>query len=86
MSTIKLSAEEALKAINELRSNVISTQTAGWSTLVYPLVAILDAAGYERFESNEEQIQQHLETYGGAGGFPGRIKNVREERKERQDR
>lgn len=70
----KLTPDEALKALNELRSNVITSQNAGWSNLVYPLVAILDAAGYERFESTPEQIEQHRSTYGGAGGYPGHIK------------
>jgi len=72
---VKLSPTEALEALNELRSNVITTQNAGWSNLVYPLVAILDAAGYKRFVSSPDQLKQHHSTYGGAGGFPGHLKD-----------
>lgn len=69
-----LSKEEALEALNELRSNVIATQNASWSNVAYPLVAILNAAGYELFESTTEQRHQHVACYGGAGGFPGRLR------------
>lgn len=70
-----LSPEEALAALNELRSNIVATQTATWSNVAYPLVAILDAAGLERFEPTAEQREQHLSCYGGAGGYPGNIVN-----------
>lgn len=64
--------EEALNKINELRSNVIATQSAGWSNFVYPLVAILNEAGFELIKDRTpEQIKEHLNTYGGAGGYPG---------------
>lgn len=66
-----LTPEEALAAINTLRSNVIATQSAGWSNLMYPLVAILNAAGIEQFDPPEDQLRQHLACYGGAGGYPG---------------
>lgn len=66
-----LSNSEALEAINALRSNVVSTQSAGWSNLVYPLVAILDAAGMERADATKDQMAEHFATYGGAGGYPG---------------
>lgn len=72
--TTELSYKEALTALNDLRSNIIKTQRAGWSDTVYPLVAILEAAGFEQFEPTDEQIEQHRKTYGGAGGFPGRLK------------
>lgn len=74
MSAPRLTPDEALDALNELRSNVITTQNAGWSNLVYPLVAILNAAGRDVFTSSDEQIREHLNTYGGAGGYPGAIK------------
>lgn len=68
----RLSDREALEAINQLRSNVVATQSAGWSNLMYPLVAILDAAGFEvDREPTDEQVADHFSTYGGAGGFPG---------------
>lgn len=70
----ELTPTEALIALNTLRSNIIATQKAGWSDTIYPLVAILNAAGWEQFEPTEEQIEQHRNTYGGAGGFPGRVK------------
>lgn len=66
----KMLAEEALEALNALRSNIIGTQAAGWSNTVYPLVAILNAAGYEFTQPTDEQMREHLSCYGGAGGFP----------------
>lgn len=69
-----LTADEALDALNELRSNVITTQDASWSNLVYPLVAILNATGREVFTSSDEQAREHRIAYGGAGGYPGAIK------------
>lgn len=71
MDEKKLSAEQALEALNTIRSNVVVTQSAGWSNLMYPLVAILNAAGLEQFDPTEEQVAQHFATYGGAGGYPG---------------
>lgn len=50
-----LSAEEALDRINRMRSNVVMTQRASWSNMLYPLVAILDAAGYECEGATDEQ-------------------------------
>ena len=70
-----MEAKEALDLINELRSNVISTQNAGWSNLIYLLFAILNDAGLELFESTEEQKRQHLDCYGGAGGYPGHLRS-----------
>ena len=66
-----LTPDEALEAINTLRSNVIGTQSAGWSNTMYPLVAILNDAGFEYIKPTEEQIRHHLNCYGGAGGYPG---------------
>lgn len=63
---------EALEALNALRSNIVGTQSASWSNTVYPLVAILNAAGLEQFDPSEEQLRQHMGCYGGAGGYPGR--------------
>lgn len=68
----RLTPEEALVALNTLRSNVIATQSAGWSNLVYPLVSILNDAGMELFEPTKEQLAQHQAAYGGAGRYPGR--------------
>lgn len=64
---------EALEAINTLRSNIVATQSASWSNTMYPLVAILNEAGMEVFESSEEQMAEHYDCYGGAGGFPGKL-------------
>lgn len=67
-----LTEHEALVALNDLRSNIVATQNAGWSNAIYPLVAILNAAGFEQHTASAEQEREHLATYGGAGGFPGR--------------
>lgn len=61
----------ALEALNSLRSAVVATQNAGWSNTIYPFVAILNAAGMEQFDPSEDQIRQHVDCYGGAGGYPG---------------
>lgn len=37
----------ALNKINDIRNDVIGSQRAGWSNMVYPLVAILEEAGFE---------------------------------------
>lgn len=66
-----LSEHEALVIINKLRCNVIGTQNAGWSNLMYPLVAVLDLAGFSLEEPTQEQMKEHLATYGGGGGYPG---------------
>lgn len=39
--------DDALRKINEIRNSIIGLQTLNWSEHVYPLVAALDAAGYE---------------------------------------
>jgi hypothetical protein len=58
--------------INQLRSNVIATQNASWSNMMYPLVAILDGADIDLItDVSDEQKRQHLLCYGGAGGTPG---------------
>lgn len=71
-----LAEREALEALNQLRSNLVATQSAGWSNLVYPLVAILDSAGFEQAEPTEAQEAEHFDCYGGAGGFPGHLKGI----------
>lgn len=68
-----MDADAALRAINELRSNIIATQSASWSNTVYPLVAILNKAGYEQVDSTEKQKLEHTDCYGGAGGYPGKL-------------
>lgn len=59
--------------INQLRKNVTATQSATWSNAMYPLVAILNDAGYEdspeRYVS-DAQREAHMHAYGGAGNFP----------------
>ena len=37
----------ALERINELRNDIVARQRMGWPLHVYPLVAILDGAGFE---------------------------------------
>lgn len=64
----------AMEAINTLRSEVIATQSAGWSETIYPLVAILDAAGYKQFDPTEQQLNEYKDCHGGAGGYPGHVK------------
>lgn len=41
---------EALEKINEVRNSIIGTQSLNWSEHVYPLVAALQAAGFEGME------------------------------------
>lgn len=67
--------EEALNELNKLRSNVIATQSAGWSNQIYPMVAILNRAGFEvdRDVPTEDKAM-HLVAYGGAGGTPSHPK------------
>jgi hypothetical protein len=66
--------QEALELLNQLRSNIIATQAASWSNTVYPLVAILNAAGFKQVDATDEQKTEHLEAYGGAGGYPGHVR------------
>lgn len=40
-------ARAALTKINAIRNSIVDSQTINWSTHIYPLVAALDAAGYE---------------------------------------
>jgi len=70
MSKSTLTPDEALTLINQMRSNVIGTQRASWSNSMYPLVAILNAAGYELHGTTPESEAEHLNCYGGAGGMP----------------
>lgn len=74
MVEARITITEAMEAINTLRSEVIATQNAGWSTTIYPLVAILNDAGYEQFDPTAEQIDEYLGCHGGAGGYPGKLK------------
>jgi hypothetical protein len=68
--TPQLTVEEALERINRLRSNVVATQSASWSNMLYPLVAILDAAGLSVEGATDAQRAEHLACYGGAGHMP----------------
>lgn len=59
--------------LNQLRKNVTATQSATWSNMMYPLVAILNDAGYEDSPGrivSEKQREAHMNAYGGAGNFP----------------
>lgn len=47
----------ALEAINTIRDRVIRTQRVGWASVVYPLVAVLDEAGFVSTVTNEELAQ-----------------------------
>jgi len=69
-----MTEREALEALNSLRSNIVATQSASWSNAAYPLVAILDAAGFEYVEPSQEEMAEHFSCYGGAGGYPGNLK------------
>lgn len=71
----ELTEHEALVALNQLRSNMVATQQASWSNMCYPIVAILNAAGFELIEEvTEQQAAEHLNCYGGGGGYPGHLK------------
>ena len=41
------SANRALAAINDIRNSIVGTQTVNWSAHVYPLVKVLQEAGFE---------------------------------------
>lgn len=56
--------------MNRLRSNVIATQNASWSNMMYTFVAILGEAGYELEGATDAQCEEHLACYGGAGKTP----------------
>lgn len=73
----ELSEHDALVALNQLRCNIVGTQSASWSNVAYPLVAILNDAGFELHEPTQDQMHEHLSTYGGAGGYPGNPKKSR---------
>jgi hypothetical protein len=47
-------AETALLKLNVVRDQVIRTQRAGWSSVIYPLVKILNEAGIESTVTDEE--------------------------------
>lgn len=68
-----LTEAKALAALNALRSNVVGTQSASWSNTMYPFVAILNAAGLVQVDPSEDDLRQHMDCYGGAGGYPGHI-------------
>lgn len=70
-----MTEHEALEALNALRSNVIGTQSASWSNAMYPFVAILNEAGFEQFDPTEAQLREHMDCYGGAGGYPGNLRS-----------
>lgn len=50
-------AKAALGLINAVRNSIIGTQTVNWSAHVYPLVAALDAAGYEGLGYDEARAE-----------------------------
>ncbi len=45
---------ETLTKLNTIRDEVIRTQRAGWSTVVYPLVALLNEAGFPSTLTDED--------------------------------
>lgn len=49
----------ALDQVNALRDQIIRTQTIGWSSVVYPLVKILNRAGFASTVTDEELSTQH---------------------------
>ena len=61
-------------ALNQLRSNMVATQAASWPNMCYPIVAMLEDTGFRLTEPSKEQKQEHLDCYGGAGGYPGKLK------------
>lgn len=65
--------ELALLRLNQLRKNVTATQSATWSNAMYPMVAILNDAGFEDSPNRQvsnAQREAHMSAYGGAGKFP----------------
>ena len=46
-------ANSALGKINEIRNGIVGLQTTNWSEHVYPLVAILNSAGFKGMEYSE---------------------------------
>lgn len=64
---------KAIASLQQLRNNIIGTQNASWSNTAYPLVAILNAIGLEYEEPTQKQKCEHIDCYGGAGGYPGHL-------------
>lgn len=42
-----ISQEQALEGVNAIRNSIVGAQTFNWSEHAYPLVSLLDRAGYE---------------------------------------
>lgn len=42
-----ITAEQALEGINRIRDSIVGAQAINWSEHIYPLVALLNRAGYE---------------------------------------
>lgn len=47
--------EQALDGINRIRNSIVGAQKINWSEHIYPLVSLLDRAGYEGLPYGEAQ-------------------------------
>ena len=63
-------ARTALVAIDKIRNSIIGTQTINWSEHIYPLVAALEAAGYEgeSYEKAREDVGTLIDRTNAAEG------------------
>lgn len=57
--------EQALEAIDKIRNSIVGLQTINWSEHIYPLVAILNRAGYKglSYPENRSNHGTLLDTY-----------------------
>jgi hypothetical protein len=67
-----------MSQINAIRESIVAHQNINWSAHIYPLVAILDAAGCET-PSIEEMEERFVSTAVGDGSYE-RLGQVLEER------
>lgn len=60
-----ISSEEALAGIDKIRNSIVGLQNINWSEHIYPLVALLDRAGYKGlpYPENKQNFGTLLNTY-----------------------
>lgn len=57
--------EQALEGIDKIRNSIVGLQNVNWSEHIYPLVALLDRAGFEglHYPENKQNFGTLLETH-----------------------
>jgi hypothetical protein len=60
-----ITLEQALEGINKIRNCIVGLQTLNWSEHIYPMVALLNRAGYKGLEypENKENFGTLLDAY-----------------------